>query len=95
MQTLKSAYTHGLENIYALEFVDPNSIRPFQIEKKAVQTISKQKRLRKYKESPQLELDLGLGFRRWMTPFFLDEPVDNLQLTKSEKKFWIITRYLA
>ena len=84
---LRSAYSHGLENIYALENVDPRSIRPFQVEPTVSAKIPKKINHNiSFCKTIQLDLDLGSGFRKWITPFFPEEPVDILELNKLEKK---------
>ncbi len=85
--SFKTAYTHGFEHIYALENVDPNSIRPFQSIPSSVAKSSKNTVLKSSSyESKQRTFDLGLGFRRWIYPFFLDEPIEVLELNKVAEK---------
>lgn len=67
-------YSHGLERIYELETIDPKSIRkmePLNKSKGESQFID---------DSPQIEFDLGPGFRGWAPPFLLQEPFQVLRL---------------
>ncbi|MDP1834597.1 MAG: hypothetical protein Q8K75_01595 [Chlamydiales bacterium] len=71
------AYTHGLERIYALEAVDLSSVRPISLPKpKAVVT----KRVVPL-ESDQFSLDLGPGFRSWVSSTIWQEPISVLGLS--------------
>lgn len=76
-ETFKTAYSHGLEEIYTLENVDISSIKTIQVEvktpKKAVQEAS-------YTQEPAF--DFGEGFQESLEPFYLDEPIHVLNLPK-------------
>lgn len=83
-EVYKTAYSHGLEAIYALENVDVRSIRRIQEpltkpEKKKVSKLKKE-------ISQQLEFDFGPDFRSSIPPFFLDEPIQQLNLSKHAEK---------
>lgn len=79
-ETFKTAYSHGLEEIYSLENVDISSIKPISIEPKKEQK-AKPKRA-KPPHSSDLLLDLGGEFRKTLPPFYLDEPIQLLALSK-------------
>ncbi len=82
-ETFKTSYSHGFESIYALETVDIRSVRRLDLAKEAVSVPS----LPAAKTaSPQLQLDLGPGFRNWMVPTFMDEPVQVLLLSRPAEK---------
>lgn len=84
-ETYKTSYSHGLESIYALETVDPRSIRRLsnsQEKPPPIPTSSHIPRL----EPPQLELDFGPDFRNWIKPFLLDEPIQVLGLSRHAEK---------
>ncbi len=82
-ETYKTAYTHGLEMIYSLENVDLKTIR--RIEENAPKQEENKKILDPEPplegKDPQLELDLGVGFRTWVEPYFLLEPIQVLGLS--------------
>lgn len=83
-----NAYTHGFESIYALENVDPTSIRPFRAISEEVE--SKGFKVRRCAQvsskSRQLEFDLGLGFQNSLEPFHLYEPIQVLELNRFSEK---------
>jgi hypothetical protein len=84
-ETYKTAYSHGLEAIYALENVDLKSIRPMQstkIEAPVSHPVVRPPVRLKEIFSPQLEIDFGPGFRLWMPPFIIHEPIQVLELAK-------------
>jgi len=79
-ETFEKSYSHGLENIYALETVDIKSVRKIsESEPKKVevhhQPVSE--------PTGQFELDLGNEYRNWIEPFLLNEPIKVLELTRS------------
>ncbi|CCB86390.1 MULTISPECIES: DNA-directed RNA polymerase subunit alpha C-terminal domain-containing protein [Parachlamydia] len=84
----KTAYTHGLEKTYALETVNVNSIRklntstPTKISSSVSETVSEVT----IHEKQQLEFDFGPGFRNWISPIFLDEPIHILGLSQHAEK---------
>ena len=88
-ETYKMAYSHGLESIYALENVDPRSIRRLndpRNESKSETKPLKVQRKQPENETSQLEFDFGQGFRKWTTSFILDEPIQVLELTRHAEK---------
>ncbi len=72
-------YTHGLEQIYALETVDIRTVRPLSRPKPSEKKESR--RQEKQAAPPQLEFDLGGLYRDWMPSLRLQEPVSVLKLT--------------
>jgi hypothetical protein len=86
-ETYRSAYTHGLEKIYAIENVDLKTVRPLQVTPKAPQE-SKQVAIQDHRSivQEQLELDLGLEFRGWIDSFVLEEPIQVLGLSRYAEK---------
>lgn len=81
----KTAYSHGLESIYAIENVDLRSIRRFQ----AAPTSIEKKEIKKSKKASiplQLEFPFGGAFQNWIEPFFLREPIHVLGLSKFAEK---------
>ena len=82
----KTSYSHGLESIYALETVDISSVRriaqPFDPAKK----LSKKAPKKLKKDPAQYDFDFGPGFREWVEPFFLKEPIQVLGLSKGAEK---------
>lgn len=83
-ETYKTAYSHGLEAIYALETVDLKTVR------KLVSKSSEQKNMdskplfessRAPEEHSQLEIEFGERFGEWIEPLFLDEPLSVLRLS--------------
>lgn len=87
--TSKGAYSHGLEEIYKVETIDLKSIRRMEIKEE-----SSQKPLPVQKSTfPQLSLDLGPGFRGWMTPFLDKEPIQVLDLNKQLEKWLLENSY--
>jgi hypothetical protein len=88
MQPVQSAYSHGLEAIYAIETIDVSSIRP--LERHSPTTTSKaQKASVKNKpltEPLQLEFDFGDEYRGWIESFILREPIHALELSWHAEK---------
>ncbi len=90
---LQSAYTHGLEMVYALESVDPDSIRPIStIQETAVGYDSPLTSKEMLESSEQLEFDFGPGFRTWMEPLVLLEPIGVLGLPAQAEKLLLEAR---
>lgn len=83
-KSVQSAYTHGLEHIYALENVDPASIRRIQIEPEGPSKKTSSVRLNN--GSSQLIFDFGRGYRTWMEPLVLHEPITVLGLSHHAEK---------
>jgi hypothetical protein len=69
-----SIYSHGLEKIYSMETIDPKTIRKMELH-----TLAFDRKEIKEESFPE-ELDLGPGFRGWVRPFVLDEPIQILRL---------------
>lgn len=88
-ETVKQAYSHGLEAIYALEAVDPSSIRIFtgnhQHKSQQLQN-SCNIPLIEENEPQQQEFDLGPSYRNWIPPFFPNEPIQVLHLSLLAEK---------
>lgn len=79
------SYSHGLEAIYTLENVDPKTIRPFQKPEK--QVCAKKKALQpQLLDNPQISIDFGIGFRDWIEPLILHEPIQVLELSRFVEK---------
>ena len=76
-ETYKTAYSHGLEQIYSLESVDPKSIRLIETKTSVENFDSKSEEVLE-----QFELDLGDEYRGWMESFVLSEPINVLNLSK-------------
>jgi hypothetical protein len=88
-ETYKSAYSHGLEAIYALENVDLKTVRRIGENQPAAQSSSVlEKKPIAYEEisTGQLELDLGYSWREWIEPFVVQEPIQVLGLAKNAEK---------
>ncbi len=72
-------YSHGLEQIYALENVDIRTVRPLA---KPIAKEEKKERPQWAPEEPdQGELDLGDFYRGWMPSIKLQEPIKVLKLS--------------
>lgn len=86
-ENLKSAYSHGLENIYLnFESINIDSIRPLTKAVKVLEKEPKQEFALDCMDEGQLELDLGDSFRSGMEPFLLSEPIQVLELSKNAEK---------
>lgn len=87
-KTYKTAYSHGLEKIYALENIDIRSVR--KITEIPPSTIAEMTETSPdhWIEAPQsqLELKLGLEFQKSIPPFILREPIMVLRLPKNVEK---------
>ncbi|MBS4168422.1 DNA-directed RNA polymerase subunit alpha C-terminal domain-containing protein [Parachlamydia sp. AcF125] len=84
----KTAYTHGLEKTYALETVNINSIRKLTPTTSPSLSSSISEEVSEFTvlEKKQLEFDFGQGFREWMAPLFLEEPIHLLGLSSPAEK---------
>jgi hypothetical protein len=84
----KTAYSHGLEAIYALENVDIKTVRRLsedQTPQPILGDVPKSPLL--IPETPrQLEFDFGEEYRSWIEPFVLNEPIQVLGLPKLAEK---------
>jgi hypothetical protein len=87
---VKNAYSHGLEEIYALENVDPKTIRKLgegeltsKSTKEVVLPPTKQ-----YKVTPkrQIEMKLGSDHCSYMPSFLLDLPIHVLRVSAGARK---------
>lgn len=82
----KASYSHGLESIYALEYVDIKSVRKIPVVEAPVQLPLIKQGLSASPSSPQLEFDFGESFRDWMRPFIYREPIDVLNLSQQAER---------
>ncbi|MBS4170034.1 Uncharacterized protein NEOC95_000753 [Neochlamydia sp. AcF95] len=83
-ETYKTSYSHGLENIYALENVDIKSIRRIEtLSPKVSPPLKSKKELFIGEED---ELDLGEEFRGWIPSFTTKVPIQILELSKYIEK---------
>lgn len=84
-ETYKTAYSHGLEAIYALEAVDLKTVKKFVPFSRQSHILPPKTSVEPEVLAPetasQLEFDLGEGFRDWIEPLFLEEPLAVLQLS--------------
>lgn len=83
-QVYKTAYTHGLEAIYSLETVDLKTVR--KIEQTPSKTEFIQNEVRSAEPAGEFvdwqhEFDFGDGFRDWVEPYYLQEPIQGLGLS--------------
>lgn len=84
-ETYKTAYSHGLEAIYALENVDVKSIRPIHTpqnpppKKVFIEHIIE-------KQPDQYEFDFGDSYRGWIDAFIKQEPIHVLSLSRHAEK---------
>lgn len=84
-ETYKTAYSHGLEAIYALENVDVKSIRTINIfDESPTETFLKP--FTPPKSTPQYDFNFGYPFFCQIPPFFLDEPIQSLELSRLAEK---------
>lgn len=82
--TYKTAYSHGLEEIYALENVDISSIKPIKFEEKKEKKIKRKATLAN--NESQLYFEFGGEFRLTIESFTLSEPIHVLNLSKPLEK---------
>lgn len=82
-KTTSQAYTHGLEQIYTLETIDPSTVKKIQISEPVIEEpVKKESEDQNDLWNGQYELELGDEFRSWMPPLFLKEPVQMLELSQ-------------
>ena len=82
-ETVSQAYTHGLEQIYALETIDPTKVKKIEIPEPVLEKSNHTDRIQSTDLwNGQYELELGDEFRNWMPPLFLKEPVQMLELSQ-------------
>ncbi|MGA8163946.1 MAG: DNA-directed RNA polymerase subunit alpha C-terminal domain-containing protein [Waddliaceae bacterium] len=85
----RTSYSHGLENIYALESIDIKTVRPIQkmkTEKESRAKTSRKEIADEDQTNNQLTLDFGDNYREWIEPFFLRESIEVLGLSQQAKK---------
>lgn len=85
-ETFKMAYSHGLEQIYALEKVDLSKVT--RIEVPSCKTIPELDLVEPGFSlwNGQYQIELGDEYRGWMSPLFLQEPVQILKLSQRIEK---------
>ncbi len=84
----RTSYSHGLENIYALETIDIKTVRPIQqIKTETKLQAKKNKKIfsDEFQMENQLTLELGENYRDWIEPFLLREPIELLGLSEQAK----------
>jgi hypothetical protein len=87
MQPLQSAYSHGLEAIYAIETIDVSSIRPLERQSPVPPSKAPKVSTKKQFTAPlQLEFDFGDEYRGWIESFILREPIHALELSWHAEK---------
>lgn len=82
-EVYKTSYSHGLEDIYALENVDLSTVRPLQSDLK--NSSPKPVQLAKpalSKDDPQACFNMGMEYRGSIEHFALKEPIQVLGLTR-------------
>jgi len=88
-EVYKSAYSHGLEAIYALENVDLKSIKrmhaPENKESNSEKSLTHSAAVLNALPA-QLEFDLGEAYRNWIESFLVREPVQVLGLSRHAEK---------
>lgn len=77
------AYSHGLELIYALQDVDPASIRRIE---PVAEPEQKRALIPPHRYPLQLTLDFGHPFREWVIPLVLEEPITVLNLSSQAEQ---------
>lgn len=82
----KKAYSHGLEAIYKLENVDIRSVRALESPLKEAPRKDLIKPDFYLAENDQLDFDFGPKFRNWIPPFFHNEPIQVLGLSRHAEK---------
>lgn len=86
MLSVQSAYSHGLESIYAIETIDVASIRRFESTRTPTVPSPTIPLQRSDPLPAQLEFDFGDEFRCWIEPFILREPIQVLELSWHAEK---------
>jgi hypothetical protein len=85
------SYSHGFEKIYALETVDVATVRLLDRgQKTAPQSILPEK---DSLQLSQVDLDFGFLWRNWITPCFLSEPLQVLELSKQAESVLVAQGY--
>lgn len=87
-ETYKTSYSHGLEDIYALENVDIKSVRKIgDVTKKTPEKVAETSKPSKKKNKPsQLMLDLGCEHTGLIPSFLFREPIQVLNLSRPAEK---------
>lgn len=86
-ETHREAYSHGLEKTYAIETINLNSIRKLNQAPQKPKTSSTYETPSLYfPANHQLEFDFGQGYREWIPPLFLKEPIRSLGLSTPAEK---------
>ncbi len=82
--TPSQAYTHGLEQIYALETIDLSTVKKISVSPAASEQSSTSRAFEENERlwDGQLMLSLGDEFLPWISPFFLEEPIQVLHLSR-------------
>lgn len=93
-------YSHGLEKIYALETVNPSTVKLFDNSAKATPVPSEKPltpppHLTSRSLPRQGEFDFGPLWRRWISPCVLKEPLRVLELSKQAESSLTSQGYLA
>lgn len=84
----RTSYSHGLENIYALETIDIKTVRRIQqIKPETKLPVKKNKKVvsDEFQMESQLTLKLGENYYDWIVPFLLREPIELLGLSQQAK----------
>lgn len=87
-EPLKGAYSHGLEEIYALQNIDPSTIKPIAI-KEPVRQVEARQGSDRYTLpiDPQLDFDLEGEYRSSMDAFVVHESIRVLNLSMHAEKY--------
>lgn len=85
-ETHKTAYSHGLESIYALENVDLKTVRRLGGDEKKPEAPKQFQVIIEEFEEPQLQLDLGDEWKGKIESFVPQEPIQVLGLAKPAEK---------
>lgn len=76
-----SPYSYGLESIYTIETIDPHTVRLMGSSVKSTAKDAKEDSIPvTSNEEDSSECDLGEEYRGWMTPLYLEEPIEVLEL---------------
>lgn len=82
-EVYKTSYSHGLENIYALEIVDIKTVRRLHDEVKSP-SIQPKKSAQPSKQPQNIQtlFNFGMAYKNSIEPFILKEPIHALGLTR-------------
>lgn len=82
-----TAYSHGLESIYALENVDITTVRRISDYSSLTSTVKNELKLKPSRPLPsQLHFDFGEAFNECMDSYVLEEPIQVLGLAAHSEK---------